>query len=121
MSDITRRDLGFSLAGLVLAFHMPQRRAYAAPAPSVALPPADAFLAIAPDDTVTVALAHSEMGQGVWTSLAMLVAEELECDWSKVRSEHAPAAAVYATPYVGIQITGGSSSTITEFVRYRTV
>jgi len=45
------------------------------------------WIAIAPDDTVTVRIARSEMGQGALTGLAMLVAEELECDWSKVRTE----------------------------------
>jgi isoquinoline 1-oxidoreductase subunit beta len=45
------------------------------------------WIAIAPDDTVTIRIARSEMGQGVLTGLAMLVAEELECDWSKVRTE----------------------------------
>jgi isoquinoline 1-oxidoreductase beta subunit len=70
---------------------------------------------------VTVLLAHSEMGQGIWTGLAMLIAEELECDWSKVKSEHAPAAPLYAHPAFGIQMTGGSSSTWSEFDRYRNV
>jgi isoquinoline 1-oxidoreductase beta subunit len=45
------------------------------------------WIMIAPDDTVTVRTAHAEMGQGVMTALAMLVAEELECDWAKVRPE----------------------------------
>lgn len=112
---------GASLAGLVLSFYVPGRSARAENAPQAPLPPANAFLRIAPDDTVTVMLAHSEMGQGIWTSLAMLIAEELECDWSKVRSEHAPAAAVYASVGVGIQMTGGSSSTRGEFQRYRMV
>src|SRR5262245_53153897 len=61
------------------------------------------------------------MGQGIWTGLAMLIAEELDCDWSKVRSEHAPAAPVYGHPGMGLQMTGGSSSTNGEFDRYRTV
>lgn len=112
---------GASLAGLMLSFYVPGRNARAESAPQAPLPPANAFLRIAPDDTVTVMLAHSEMGQGIWTSLAMLIAEELECDWSKVRSEHAPAAAVYASVGVGIQMTGGSSSTRGEFQRYRMV
>ena len=45
------------------------------------------WIAIAPDDTVTIRVARSEMGQGAMTGLAMLVTEELECDWSKVRTE----------------------------------
>jgi isoquinoline 1-oxidoreductase beta subunit len=109
-------------AGLYLHFHVPKRaRAGDGPAPAPPLPPANAFLRIAPDNSVTVLLAHSEMGQGIWTGLAMLIAEELECDWSKVRSEHAPAAPVYGHPMMGLQMTGGSSTTNGEFDRYRTV
>ena len=70
-----------------------------------------------PDDTVTVIAAHSEMGQGIYTGLAMIVAEELDCDWRKVRVEPAPADAVYNHTAFGVQMTGGSSSTWTEFER----
>ena len=90
----------------------------AAPKP---LPPPNAFLRIGEDDSVTVLLAHSEMGQGVWTTLPMLLAEELECDWSKIRVETAPAAPVYAHTGFGAQMTGGSSSTYSEVDRYRQV
>jgi isoquinoline 1-oxidoreductase subunit beta len=121
---ISRRELlrttAASAAGLVVAFHIP-RVLRAAPAAAPALPPVNAFLRIGADDSVTVLIAHSEMGQGIWTGLAMVIAEELECDWSKVRSEHAPAAPVYAHPAFGIQMTGGSSTTWSEFDRYRTV
>jgi isoquinoline 1-oxidoreductase subunit beta len=122
---LTRRELlrtgAASAAGLFIAFHVPRvvRAAPAAAAPP--LPPANAFLRIGADDSVTVLLAHSEMGQGSWTGLALMVAEELECDWSKVRCEHAPAALVYAHPGFGVQMTGGSSTTNSEFDRYRTV
>ena len=109
-----------SVVGLTLSFQVP-RIVRAAVEPKAALPPANAFLRIGTDDSVTVLLAHSEMGQGVWTGLAMLIAEELECDWSKVRPEHAPAAPVYAHPALGVQVTGTSSSTYGEFDRYRTV
>jgi isoquinoline 1-oxidoreductase beta subunit len=105
---------------LLIAFQIPRTVRAAGPA-APPLPPANAFLRIGTDDSVTVLLAHSEMGQGSWTGLAMLVAEELECDWSKVRCEHAPAAPVYAHPAFGIQMTGGSSATWSEFDRYRTV
>src|SRR3954463_8766173 len=50
-----------------------------------------AFLIIEPDNTVTVRVPHQEMGQGTTTALAMLVAEELACDWAKVRVEYASA------------------------------
>lgn len=114
------RNTATSAAGLLIAFHVPRVVRAAGPA-APPLPPANAFLRIAADDTVTVLLAHSEMGQGSWTGLAMMVAEELECDWTKVRSEHAPAAPVYAHPVFGVQMTGGSSATWSEFDRYRTV
>jgi isoquinoline 1-oxidoreductase subunit beta len=114
------RNTAASAAGLVVAFHVP-RALRAAPAAAPPLPPVNAFLRIGTDDSVTVLLAHSEMGQGIWTGLAMLIAEELECDWSKINVEHAPAAPPYAHPAFGIQMTGGSSSTWSEFERYRTV
>ena len=125
MSGMTRRSfLQTSVlagAGLVIAFHVPRRGLAAAAEPQKPLPPPNAFLRIAPDESVTVLLAHSEMGQGIWTTLAMLVAEELECDWSRIRVEHAPAAPVYAHTAFGMQMTGGSTTTWSEFDRYRTV
>ena len=65
---------------------------------------------IAPDDTVTLIIDKSEMGQGIITSLAMLLAEELEFDWKKVKTEFAPAAPQYFNPLFGLQGTGGSTS-----------
>jgi isoquinoline 1-oxidoreductase beta subunit len=126
MTPVSRRTFlrttVVSGAGLVIAFYVPGRARAAEPAaPQKPLPPPNAFLRIAPDGTVTILLAHSEMGQGIWTGLAMLVAEELECEWSKVRVEHAGAAPVYAHTAFGLQMTGGSSTTWSEFDRYRTV
>ena len=124
MSPLGRRELLrsslISGAGLVIAFHVP-RKARAAGPPPKAPPDPNAFVRVAPDGTVTVLLSHSEMGQGIWTGLAMMIAEELDCDWSKIRVEHAPAAPVYAHPAFGMQMTGGSSTTWSEFERYRTV
>ncbi len=122
----SRRDFlkTSALAGgaLVIAFVVPATNRFAfaqgAQAGAVAFVP-NAFLRIAADDTVTVLLAHSEMGQGIWTALPMLIAEELDADWSRVRVEHAPAAPVYAHALFGMQMTGGSSSTSSEFDRYR--
>ncbi|WP_437718294.1 xanthine dehydrogenase family protein molybdopterin-binding subunit [Sorangium sp. So ce448] len=122
---VSRRDFlqatAGSAAGLLISFYVPQGvRA----APKAAQPPPlspNAFVRVGTDESVTVVLAHSEMGQGIWTGLAMLIAEELECDWSKVRSEHAPAAPVYGHPALQFQMTGGSTTTNSEFERYRTV
>nr|WP_217435520.1 xanthine dehydrogenase family protein molybdopterin-binding subunit [Cupriavidus gilardii] len=80
----------------------------------------NAFLRIGADDSVTVLLAHSEMGQGVWTSLALLIAEELDADWTRIRVEHAPAAPAYGIAMLGgMQGTVGSRSVRSEFLRYR--
>lgn len=79
----------------------------------------NAFLNILPDNTVKIILSHVEMGQGVWTTLPMLIAEELDCDWDKVTVEHAPPGQPFVHTVYGIQITGGSSSTWSEFERYR--
>ncbi|HQZ31404.1 MAG TPA: xanthine dehydrogenase family protein molybdopterin-binding subunit [Arenimonas sp.] len=110
--------------GLVVAFVVPggKRLAFAqeAPAAAATLTP-NAFLRIGADDSVSVLLAHSEMGQGIWTTLPMLIAEELDADWSKFRVEHAPAAPVYASTVFGMQGTGGSTTTWSEFDRYRQV
>jgi isoquinoline 1-oxidoreductase beta subunit len=79
----------------------------------------NAFIRIATDDTVTIIVNKSEMGQGVYTSLPMLVAEELEADWSKIRVESAPVDSAYNHPSFGIQMTGGSTSTASEWERLR--
>ncbi len=106
--------------GLVIGFVVPDANPFALAQvrPSRQFAP-NAFLRVGSDDTVTVLLAHSEMGQGVWTALPMLIAEELDADWSKIRVEHAGAAPVYAHTAFGMQMTGGSTSTWSEFDRYR--
>jgi len=77
------------------------------------------FIAIAPDGTTTILVNHSEMGQGVYTALPMLVAEELECDWTRIKIEAAPVDPVYNHTQFGPQITGGSSSVASEWQRFR--
>jgi isoquinoline 1-oxidoreductase beta subunit len=123
MTAFSRREMLraslLSGAGLFVAFHVPNKARAAAQPPAKPLPDPNAFVRVAPDGSVTVLLAHSEMGQGVWTGLAMLIAEELDCNWSKIRVEHAPAAPVYAHPAFGMQMTGGSTTTWSEFDRYR--
>ncbi|MEO8089512.1 MAG: xanthine dehydrogenase family protein molybdopterin-binding subunit [Gemmatimonadales bacterium] len=106
--------------GLVIAFTVPgaRRFAQAERAPAGPFMP-NAFLRVGADDTVTVLLPHSEMGQGIWTTLPMLIAEELDADWSRIRVEHAPAAPAYAHTAFGMQMTGGSSTTWSEFDRCR--
>ena len=94
---------------LVIGFYLPKKfEALAAGPPEPAA--LNAWVRIAGDNTVTVLIDKSEMGQGVVTSLAMLLAEELEFDWNKVKTEFAPAAPPYFNPIFGMQGTGGSTS-----------
>jgi isoquinoline 1-oxidoreductase beta subunit len=79
----------------------------------------NAFVRIGTDESVTVIAAHSEMGQGVYTSLPMLLNEELQADWSKIRVEAAPVDKVYNHPVFGMQMTGGSTTSPAEWERYR--
>jgi len=90
-------------AGLMLGFYLPSKENGLTPASDFA---PNAFIKIEPSGTVTIAVAKSEMGQGVRTSLPMIVAEELDADWSKVRVEQSDA---HPTKY-GSQGTGGSFS-----------
>lgn len=97
-------------AGLVVGFYLPKKFKSlmdTEPSAPVAL---NAWVRIAPDETVTLIIDKSEMGTGVTTSLTMLLAEELECDWKKIRTEFAPAAPVYFNRLFGMQGTGGSTS-----------
>jgi isoquinoline 1-oxidoreductase beta subunit len=79
----------------------------------------NAFVRIGTDESVTVIAAHSEMGQGVYTSLPMLLNEELQADWSKIRVEAAPVDKAYNHPVFGMQMTGGSTTSPAEWERYR--
>lgn len=81
----------------------------------------DVWLTIDAEDQVTVAIANSEMGQGVYTSMAMLIAEELEVDWNSVKAAAAPAAPEYTNLMFGMQATGGSTSIRWAYEPLRTV
>ena len=111
-TEVTRREFlqtaTVAGAGLVIGFHLPAggRRGVSYPAPFAP----NAWLRIRPDESVLVIVDRSEMGQGVTTSLPMLLAEELEADWSKIKIESAPADKAYINPMFGMQGTGGSTS-----------
>lgn len=109
-------------AGLVIGFYLPGRRealAASRAGEAAASGMINAWVRISPDDRVTVIVSKSEMGQGVATSMPMLLAEELECDWKKVRFEFAPAALVYFDPFFHMQGTGGSTSVRSGWVPLR--
>jgi isoquinoline 1-oxidoreductase beta subunit len=109
-----------SAAGLTIGFHWsgPLSRALADTSKDFA---PNAFLRIAPDNSVTVIAKHLEMGQGTYTGLATIVAEELDADWAQIRVESAPAdASKYANLAFGtIQGTGGSSAMANSWMQLR--
>jgi isoquinoline 1-oxidoreductase beta subunit len=98
---------------LVLGFHLRVMRCE--PGPEVSAFQPNAYLRIAPDESITIVVARTELGQGVYTSLPMLIAEELEVDLDKVRIEPAPVDAAYTNPIFGMQMTGGSTSIVSSW------
>ncbi|WP_269618745.1 xanthine dehydrogenase family protein molybdopterin-binding subunit [Zhongshania sp. BJYM1] len=101
--------LGMSLGGRVLA----------ANAETGDFEP-NAFVTIQPDNTVVITIKHLEMGQGTFTGLATIVAEELDADWSQVKSFGAPAnTKKYANLAMGLQLTGGSTAIANSYTQMR--
>ena len=105
--------------GLVLGFHLPDRWARRGLVQGAAPFAPNAFIRIADDDTVTIIVNKSEMGQGVHTSLPMLIAEELDADWSRIEVETAPAEPAYNHTAFGMYITGGSTSVASSWQQFR--
>jgi isoquinoline 1-oxidoreductase beta subunit len=100
MSDVDRREflalVSAAQGAFVLGFFVPSRASAQDAANAVwsdesTRDEINAWIVISPDDTVTIRIAQTELGQGVWTSNAMMVCEELQCDWSKVRPQYASA------------------------------
>jgi len=112
----SRRDLLKAGGALTVAFWLPSLAEAASAAKGATFEP-NAFLRITPDNVVTVIAKHVEMGQGAYSGLATIVAEELDADWGQVRVEGAPADAKRYNnlswgPFQG---TGGSSSLSNSF------
>lgn len=109
---LSRRDFlktsAIAGTGLTLGVYLPGAVSEAQAAGTVYTP--NAWVHIADDNTITLISARSEMGQGVYTSMPMLIAEELNVDIKKVRVAIAPPNAVYNNALLGAQITGGSTS-----------
>jgi isoquinoline 1-oxidoreductase beta subunit len=105
--------LGFRVPGPVPSAKAGERDAAGTFAPN-------AFIRIDPDGRITLVMHKVEMGQGTYTSMPMLLAEELEVDLSQVQLEHAPPDdARYAEPFFGVQETGGSTSVRGNWVPLR--
>jgi len=123
---VSRRTFLKAGSGLILGFYVASgggrfARALAADAPAKPPVAPNAFLHIAPDNTVTIQVNRLEFGQGVHTALPMLIAEELDADWSQVRSSLAPAGDAYKDPMFGIQMTGGSSAVKHSWMQHREI
>ena len=110
-------------AGLVIGFHLSDggRFGSVAQAATSSDPLINGWLRIAPDNTVHIMVSSSEMGQGVYTSLPMLIAEELEVDWQTIRAETAPADPTFNNIIFNMQATGGSTSIRAHFELLRKV
>lgn len=111
---------GVAGGGLMLGIALPSASQAQQTGQSFVYPP-NAFIRIAADSSVTILINKLEFGQGVMTALPMLIVEELDCDWAKVRAEHAPSEKVYAHPGFGIQMTGGSDSIASSYQQFRVI
>ena len=111
-AQTSRRDFliasGLASGGLMLGLSMPGSNKGAQAAGSVYTP--NAWVHIADNNTITLLTARSEMGQGVYTSMPMLLAEELNVDLRQIQVAVAPVGAAYTNALLGAQITGGSTS-----------
>src|SRR6187402_150662 len=105
--------------GLVLGIRFANRREAAAPSGSGRTLAPNAFVRVAPDDSVTIVIGKSEMGQGIYTGLAMVLAEELDVNPNRVKVEMAGADPAFNVPFMPIQFTGGSMSTSTTYMQLR--
>jgi isoquinoline 1-oxidoreductase beta subunit len=125
-AKLTRRAALKGVTGLVVGFNLPLARgqpglarAFGADGASANVAP-NAFIRIGADNLVTVIVKHIEFGQGPFTGLATLAAEELDADWAQMRAEHAPSnPALYTNFVLGMQGTGGSSAIANSYDQMR--
>lgn len=124
--NLSRRSLLKGTGALVIGLSLPTAGRAQSGAAQVFRPGGDAvfapnaFVRIAADDSVTVLIKHIEFGQGPFTGLATLVAEELDADWSQMRAEHAPSdPKLYANLAFGMQGTGGSTAIANSYEQMR--
>src|SRR5438093_3053244 len=109
-------------AGLIIEFFVPSMaRMASAQTPATKVSAPNAFLRIAPDNSVLVQVSKVDIGQGTLTALPMLLAEELDCNWKDVRAELAKGEDAYRDVVFGIQMVGGSTSMANTFQQYREI
>ena len=118
-SSVSRRDFiktaSAAGTGLVIGFYLPSRNPLEAAEAGLGKPfVPNAWITIQPDNQITIIAGKSEMGQGVWTSLPMIIAEEMDADWSKVKIEQG-----VATRETTGSFTGGSTSVRNSWTKLR--
>jgi len=118
-TNLSRREFfragAAASGGLLVAFYLPLAEASQA---GTSFAP-NAFIRLRRDGSITLIVGRSEMGQGVLTSLPMLLADEMDADWKRVRVEQAPALPAYANPLMHINLTGGSNSVRGSWIELR--
>jgi isoquinoline 1-oxidoreductase beta subunit len=121
-TDLNRRSFiqltTAAAGGLFISLYLDKPSLAQQPPPPRVYPP-DAFVHVRRDGRIAIMVNRLEFGQGVQTSLPMVLADEMDADWSKVTGELAPAADVYKDPLFGIQMVGGSGSIAHSFQQYR--
>ena len=110
---------GTAAGGLLVSLYFDRPLHAQQPAQNPRIYPPDAFIEIKPDGNIVIQVNRLEFGQGVQTALPMLLADEMDADWSQVVAELAPAADIYRDPMRGFQMVGGSGSIATSFQQYR--
>src|ERR1700686_971681 len=124
LAQLSRRSFlrvsATAAAGLLVSLHfdLPLAAQVGAQTKPEIYPP-DAFVQIMPDGKIVIQVNRLEFGQGVQTALPMILADELDADWSQVIGELAPAKDYYKDPVYGIQMVGGSGSIAHSFEQYR--
>jgi isoquinoline 1-oxidoreductase subunit beta len=123
---LNRRDFlrasATAAGGLLLALYLDSPAAAQEQNPAPSAPkvyPPSAFIEIRPDGKIVIQVNRLEFGQGVQTALPIILADEMDADWSQVVGELAPAADVYKDPSSGMQMVGGSGSIAHSFQQYR--
>src|SRR6266849_6671641 len=114
---VSAAGAGGLLVSLYLDLPASAQQGNQAPPPKVY--PPDAFVNIRPDGKIVIQVNRLEFGQGIQTGLPLVLADEMDADWSQVVAELAPAADVYKDPLYGIQLVGGSGSIAHSFQQYR--
>jgi isoquinoline 1-oxidoreductase beta subunit len=115
VTNITRRGFIATAAaaggGLMIGLHLPPSGPVSKAMAASEGAELNAWVHIGTDDTITIRASQTELGQGATMGNLMMFAEEMECDWSKVTYEFATGREEYVNPLVGLQLTGGSTST----------